>query len=160
MKKKLWVLRLWQRSNRTFIQPLSVIVQDVLFSNFRGSYGYSQSTYRKWCIIKYPLLTMAFTFLAIKLLIVEELPDWTHETPRDVALYIFPTENSTLIYPQKLEKYSQSHLDLLILVTSDPTKIERRNAIRQTWGKLENGLGVKMSLVFLMGLSRNPKVGP
>lgn len=103
---------------------------------------------------------MAFTFLAIKLLIVEELPDWTHETPRDVSLYIFPTENSTLIYPYKLDKYLQSHLDLLILVTSDPTKMDRRNAIRQTWGKVDNTLGVKMSLVFLMGLTRDPKVGP
>ena len=101
---------------------------------------------------------MALAYVTIRLLIVDELQDWTHETPRDVSLYIFPSENSTLIYPQKLEKYSQSHLDVLVLVTSDPTRLDRRNAIRKTWGKLDNSLGVKMSLVFLMGLSANPQV--
>jgi hypothetical protein len=101
---------------------------------------------------------MLLTYLVIKLIIVEELPDWTHETPRDVSLYIFPTENSTLIHPQKLEKYFENHLDMLLMVTSDPARVDRRNAIRQTWGKVENNNDVKMSVIFIVGLSRDPEV--
>ena len=101
---------------------------------------------------------MVFTFLTMKLLIIQELEDWTHETPRDVGLYIFPEQNSTLIFPQTLEKYFDNHLDMLLIVTSDPQRPDRRNAIRETWGKLENNDDVKMSLVFLVGLHSDHKV--
>ena len=97
------------------------------------------------------------TLVTLKVLIVNDIDEWTEETPRDVSLYILPQENTTLIYPRKLQSYANQYLDILILVASDPTKSTRRNAIRATWGKGENH-GIKIGLVFILGLTRNTQV--
>ena len=100
---------------------------------------------------------MLLTFAALKVLIVDDMEEWTEKTPRHVSLYILPEENTTIIYPRKLHGYVHQYLDILILVASDPGKSERREAIRATWGKGENH-GIKIGLVFLLGLTRNPQV--
>ena len=95
-------------------------------------------------------------YFSLKFLIVDDMQDWSLETPRDVSLYISPYDNTTIIYPRSLEAFSRTQLDMLLVVTSDPLKSERRNAIRQTWGK--DPKDIKLGVIFLMGLTRNPEV--
>lgn len=123
---------------------------------FRNSYGTTQTTCRRWCVIKYPLIAMVLMYFSLKFLIVEDMQEWSPETPRDVSLYIFPSENTTIIYPRKLDEFARTRLDMLLIVTTDPAKSERRNAIRQTWGKDQKDM--KLAIIFLVGLTRKPEV--
>ena len=49
-----------------------------------------------------------------RLLIVDDLDGWPEETPRDVSDYIFPFENTTLIFPRILNRLEA---DKTMLVT-------------------------------------------
>jgi hypothetical protein len=90
-------------------------------------------------------------------IILEENEAWTQEMSRDVSQYILPTKNTTIHYPRKLYNNFHKHVDFLLIVSSDPSKFDRREAIRETWGR-DNHYGLRLGLVFLMGLSSDPEV--
>jgi hypothetical protein len=99
------------------------------------------------------------TFCAMKVLIVSDLTEWNEDTPRDVSRYILPSENTSLLFPRIYPDNDNKQLDFLLVVTSDPRHFDRRVAIRQTWGAVKNWEPqVKMSIIFLMGLSLQPQV--
>ncbi len=76
---------------------------------------------------------------------------------RDVNQYILASKNTTIHYPRKLFNSCNKRVDFLLIVSSDPSKFDRREAIRDTWGR-DNQYGLSLVLVFLMGLSRDPEV--
>jgi len=88
---------------------------------------------------------------------LEENEAWTQEMSRDVSQYILPSKNTTIHYPRKLHNNFHKHVDFLLIVSSDPSKFDRREAIRETWGR-DNHYGLRLGLVFLMGLSSDPEV--
>ena len=125
--------------------------------------------YSKWCltkvqmrrssVAKFGLLVTLMTFCAMKVIIVEDIQEWTIHTPRDVSLYISPSENTTVLYPRIMAQKFKKKLDFLIVVTSDPSHFERREAIRQTWGSSHNqDSPLRIGLIFLMGLTLNAQV--
>ena len=107
--------------------------------------------------VKYPLCVILFTFCALKMIIVDETKEWHEDTPREVAPYILPYQNTTILFPRKLECCSKDELQVLYVVCSDPKMSERRNGIRATWGE-DARHGIKTGLIFLMGLTRDAKV--
>lgn len=42
------------------------------------------------------------TFCTLKLIIVNDIEQWHENTPRDVARYILPDQNTTIIFPSHL----------------------------------------------------------
>jgi len=42
------------------------------------------------------------TFCTLKLIIVNDIEQWHENTPRDVARYILPDQNTTIIFPSNL----------------------------------------------------------
>jgi hypothetical protein len=64
-----------------------------------------------------------------------------------------------VLYPRIIEEKFKKKLDFLIVVTSAPGHVVRRDAIRQTWGSSHNqDSTLSIGLVFLMGLTLNPQV--
>jgi hypothetical protein len=57
------------------------------------------------------------TFFALQVLIVDENRDWSPDTSQDVSKYIFPKENTTIIYPEILKKVLKQKLDILLIVS-------------------------------------------
>ena len=123
---------------------------------YRWSLGYLNYNCRKSTLIKVSLLFMLTIFCLLKLIILDENEAWSQETSRDVDHYISPTRNTIIRYPRNLAN-SFHHLDFLLIVSSDPSKLDRRIAIRETWGH-DNSYGLRLVLVFLMGLSSDPEV--
>ena len=110
---------------------------------------------RRSNISKFVMLVIVMTFCAMKVIIVDDLQDWGQETPRDVSRYILPAENSTILSPQLPDQ----KVDFLLVVTSDPRHVARRDAIRRTWGSSQNeDSPLKLATIFLMGLSSDPQV--
>ena len=121
----------------------------------------SQFSLRRSSLAKFGLLVTVMTFCAMKTIIVDDLEDWGQETPRDVSRYIFPAENSTIVYPRILQQKFKKKLDFLLVVTSDPRHSARRDAIRRTWGSSHNqDSPLRMGVIFLMGVSPDPQVRP
>ena len=116
-----------------------------------------KTSLKQWCVIKYPLIALLITFYLLKVIIIQDIIGWNEETPRDVSLYIFPSQNTTIIFPQTLSESEDRKLNFLFVVTSGPINFERRNAIRETWGS-DNKSGLKTILVFLMGLTTDSMV--
>ncbi|CAG7822428.1 unnamed protein product, partial [Allacma fusca] len=54
---------------------------------------------------------------------------------RITADFVQPTTNSILIEPDAKARHLCNHAYTVILITSKPGDIARRNAIRQTWAK-------------------------
>ena len=116
-----------------------------------------KTSLKQWFVIKYPLIALLITFYLLKVIIIQDIIGWNEETPRDVSLYIFPSQNTTIIFPQTLSESEDRKLNFLFVVTSGPSNFERRNAIRETWGS-DNKSGLKTILVFLMGLTTDSMV--
>jgi hypothetical protein len=122
-------------------------------------FSHSKVQMRHSSIAKFGLLVTLMTFCAMKVIIVDDIQEWTIDTPRDVGRYISPSENTTVLYPRIIEEKFKKKLDFLIVVTSDPGHVVRRDAIRQTWGSSHNqDSTLSIGLVFLMGLTLNPQV--
>ena len=114
---------------------------------------------RHWNLVRYPLLVILLTILILKLSIVEDVEGWEENTSRDVGQYILPNENTTIIYPTQLSPHTFSEYDIVIFVTSNPKNFNQRNAIRQTWGAVNNqDSDLRICVTFLLGLTTNPEV--
>jgi hypothetical protein len=125
----------------------------------RNSSLLANFNFRTCSAVRYPLAVVAFTFLLLHILINDTVKDWDESTPRDVGRYIQPDRNTTLIFPSKLRPNVISPFDFVIFVTSDPKNIERRNAIRQSWGSVENQVSdLRTCVVFLLGITKDPQV--
>jgi hypothetical protein len=68
----------------------------------------------------------------LQLLVVDTLDGWPESTLRDVGSYILPRQNTTVVYPRVMKRFR--NLDVLMIVSSDPGRPDRREAIRKTWG--------------------------
>ena len=97
--------------------------------------SFSKLNLRRSNITKFCLAVIITTVCALKLIVISDIDEWAEETSRDVAQYILPEENTTIIYPETLKKAECSKMDFLIMVLSGPNNVERRNAIRNTWIK-------------------------
>jgi len=47
---------------------------------------------------------------------VDELDGWPDDTPRDVSKYIFPFENTTLIFPRILSQIESENTKLVTIL--------------------------------------------
>ena len=146
-------------------QEISKVVDHMVLQKRRPSFSKQSKShlssikkhFTNTTFIKYPLIIILFTFCALKLIIVDQTREWKEETPRDIGRYILPQENTTILFPRKLHCCSRDDLQFLFVVCSDPKMTDRRDAIRQTWGE-DQTHGIRTGLIFLMGLTRDPKV--
>ena len=113
--------------------------------------------FRQIRFLKYFASVFFITFVALQFIVIDTLEGWPKETEQDVAKYILPDENTTIIFPKLLKKSSNKRLDILIIVSSDPQRSDRRDSIRRTWGHDQNS-GLKTSLIFLVGLRRDSAI--
>ena len=121
------------------------------------SLRFPKTQFQRMLVLKYSAIVLVGTFLALQLLVVDNLDGWPEDTERDVAKYILPDENTTLIFPEVLKKSPNRKLDVLLIVSSDPRRSDRRDSIRRTWG-LDQSTGLKTGLVFLVGLTSDAAV--
>jgi hypothetical protein len=115
------------------------------------SFRLSKTQFRRMLVLKYTAAVFVTTFVALQLLVIYDLDGWPEDTERDVAKYIFPEENTTIIFPEILRKLSDGKLDVLLIVSSDPRRPDRRDAIRRTWGR-DQSSGLKTGLIFLVSV--------
>ena len=109
--------------------------------------------------LRYPLTVILLTFFILHVFINDSVEYWVETTPRDAGRYIRPNENTTLIFPNKLRSNVIRSFDVVIFVTSDPRNIERRNAIRQSWGSVNNQVSdLSTCIIFFLGLTKDPQV--
>ena len=121
------------------------------------SFRLSQANLRRMLLLKYTFIVFVATFITLQLLVVDSLDGWPEDTDRDVAKYILPNENTTIILPKILNSFSDNKIDVLLIVSSDPRRPDRREAIRRTWGR-DQSTSLKTGLIFLTGISRNASV--
>ena len=109
--------------------------------------------------LRYPLTVILLTCVLLKVIINDHVQDWDESTARDVARYILPDANTTLIFPSKLKPNVITRYDVVVFVTSDPRNIERRNAIRRSWASVDNVVAdLNACVVFLLGITKDPQV--
>ena len=126
----------------------------------KGFSPFAKLNLRPWTTLRYPLAVILITFFLLHVFIKDSVQDWDETTPRDAGRYIRPEENTTLIFPSKLKPNVVNSFDVVIFVTSDPRNIERRNAIRQSWGSVNNQVAdLNTCIVFFLGLAKDPQVG-
>ena len=125
----------------------------------RNSNQLARLNLRLWTLLRYPLAVALLTFFILHVLIKDSNEDWDETTPRDVGRYIRPGENTTLIFPSKLRPNIIRSYDIVIFVTSNPRNLERRNAIRQSWGSVNNQASdLSTCIIFFLGLTKDPQV--
>ena len=66
--------------------------------------SFSKLNLRRSNITKFCLAVIITTVCALKLIVISDIDEWAEETSRDVAQYILPEENTTIIYPETLKK--------------------------------------------------------
>jgi len=125
----------------------------------RGLIQQKKISFWHWDSVRFPLAAFLLTILVLKITVIQNLDGWDENTSRNVAGYILPEENTTLIYPSQLSPDAFSEYDIVIFVMSAPKNAEQRNAIRQTWGSVnKQDSDLRMCLTFLMGLTTNNEV--
>lgn len=84
------------------------------------------------------IVTLLFVHLVIfsnvKVYNKKEVEGWSKNTSRDIAEYILPNENTTLIESAVCQR--QDDALLLIVVCSSAENYEARQTIRETWGNI------------------------
>ena len=78
-------------------------------------------------------------------------PTWPENQTRDVRALIHPNENDFIIVPNDVCGDTKKEFLLLIIVTSAVQNVQKRKAIRSTWGRDVLDFNQEIKLIFLLG---------
>ena len=109
----------------------------------------------KICVRLSPLVLTLYTVIYFVITLNDIPTTWPRTQTRDVTKLIQPKKNTFKIVPNFVCDDMKKELLLLIVVTSAVQNSEKRQVIRDTWGKVVYEAEDKIKLIFLVGEPAN-----